>query len=61
MKELSLTQMESIEGGFKMPCGVALALYGFAFVGICAATGGAAICAVVGFGAAVYDVLAACS
>ena len=60
MKELSLKQMETIEGGLKMPCGVALALYGFAFVGLCAATGGAAICAVVGFGASLYDVFASC-
>lgn len=60
MKELNLEQMESTEGGLKMPCSVALALYGVAFVGLCAATGGAAICAVIGFGASVYDVFAAC-
>ena len=52
--------MQSTEGGLKMPCSVALALYGVAFVGLCAATGGAAICAVIGFGASVYDVFAAC-
>jgi hypothetical protein len=63
MKTLSFEQMECIEAGFKfhMPCSVALALYGFAFVGLCAATGGAAICAVISFGAATFDTIAACA
>ncbi|HQH23844.1 MAG TPA: hypothetical protein PLM01_04095 [Bacteroidales bacterium] len=60
MTELSLEQMESVAGGFKMPCGAALALYGVAFIGLCASTGGAAICAAVTFGASIYDVYAAC-
>ena len=61
MKTLSLEQMEVIEGGlFKMPCSVALVLYGAAFISLCAATGGAAIVAAVGFGASIYDVFAAC-
>jgi hypothetical protein len=64
MKKLNLEQMEKVEAGFlnwKMPCSVALALYGFAFVGLCAATGGFAICAVVGFGAGTFDAIAACA
>ncbi len=61
MKTLSLEQMESINGGlFKMPCGVALALYGVAFIGLCAASGPFAITAIMGFGATVYDVFASC-
>ena len=60
MKELNLEQMESVEGGLKMPCSVALALYGFAFVGLCAASGGFAVCAVAAFGASIWDVFDAC-
>ncbi|HCI54591.1 MAG TPA: hypothetical protein DFI01_01550 [Bacteroidales bacterium] len=60
MKKLNLEQMESVEAGLKMSCKAALVLYGFAFVGLCVSTGGAAICAAVGFGASVYDVIAAC-
>lgn len=60
MKTLSLEQMENTDAG-KMPCGAALGLWGFAFVGLCAATGGVALFAVVAFGAASYDYWDACA
>lgn len=52
--------MESVEGGSKMPCGLALAIYGVTFVGLCASTGGAALCGVVGLASSLYEVFAAC-
>jgi hypothetical protein len=60
MKELNFRQMESVEGGSKMACGAALTVYAFSFVALCATTGLLAICAVVGYGASLYDVFAAC-
>jgi len=59
MKKLSLDQMENIQGG--LPCGVALALYGAAFIGAAAATGGAAIAlGLFSLGGTIWEVIESC-
>jgi len=60
MKKLSLEEMENLHAG-GMSCKVALLVYGFSFIGLCAATGGLAVtAAVVSFGASIYDAIEAC-
>ncbi len=60
MKKLEMNQMEKLQGG-KMACGVAVALYGAAFVGAALATGGAAIAlGLIGIGGAIATVDDAC-
>ena len=59
MKKLNFEQMEGIEGG--MSCGVALALYGAAFIGAALATGGAAIVfSLVGLGGSIWSAIDSC-
>jgi hypothetical protein len=59
MKTLSLEQMEETQAG--MPCWMALSLYGAAFVGLCAATGGIAVVAgVLSFGGSIYGAIESC-
>jgi hypothetical protein len=59
MKKLSVEQMENVQAG--MPCWLALSLYGAAFVGLCAATGGIAITAgIATFGGSIYETLISC-
>ncbi|NLO02999.1 MAG: hypothetical protein GX126_11910 [Bacteroidales bacterium] len=58
MKEISLEQMASVAGS--KSCGASLALYGIAFIGLCASTGGVAICAAITFGASLHDVYVSC-
>jgi len=51
--------MELTKGG--MPCWMAVALYGAAFIGLCAATGGiAVVSAVVSFGGSIYSTIESC-
>jgi len=58
MKELTKTQMEEVQAG--MPCGVALALYGAAFISLCATTGPLVILALASAGGALATVIEAC-
>jgi hypothetical protein len=59
MKTLSVEQMSKIEAG--MPCWMALGLYGAAFIGLCAATGGIAVTAAIAtFGGSIYATLESC-
>jgi len=59
MKTLTMEQMELTKGG--MPCWMAVALYGAAFIGLCAATGGiAVVSAVVSFGGSIYSTIESC-
>jgi hypothetical protein len=59
MKKLSLEQMENLQAG--MPCWMALGLYGAAFIGLCAATGGIAVAsAIATFGGSIYATLESC-
>jgi hypothetical protein len=59
MKTLTIEQMENVNAG--MPCWMALALYGAAFIGLCAATGGIAVAsAIATFGGAIYETLESC-
>ena len=60
MKTLSLEQMENTDAG-KMSCGVALGLWGIAFVFMCATTGPLAVGAVIALGASSYDYFEACA
>jgi hypothetical protein len=59
MKNLNFNEMEMVQGG--MPCGVAVALYGFAFVSLAAATGGMAVLAAASFGGAIWGLVDSCS
>ena len=60
MKTLSFEQMEGVTGG-RMSCWFALALYGAAFVGLAAATGGIAVIAsTITFGGAIYEAIDSC-
>ena len=45
MKELTMDQMEQSNGG--MPCALALAFYGIAFIGGAAVTGGASLLVII--------------
>jgi hypothetical protein len=60
MKTLNLEQMESVQAG-RMACWLALTLYGAAFVGLAAATGGIAVVAgTITFGGAIYEAIDSC-
>ena len=59
MKTLNFEQMEKVQAG--MPCWLALGLYGAAFIGLCAATGGIAVAsAIATFGGSIYATLESC-
>jgi hypothetical protein len=59
MKKLNFAQMENVQAG--MACWLALALYGAAFVGLAAATGGiAVVSATITFGGAIYEAIDSC-
>lgn len=58
-----ITDLQDLDGDIilSMPCGVAVACYAAAFIGICAATGGVAVvAAAVGFGGSVWGVFDSC-
>ena len=60
MEKLTLKDMENVQAG-KMACWAALALYGAAFVGFAAATGGIAIVAgAITFGGSIYEAIDSC-
>jgi hypothetical protein len=59
MKTLTFEQMENVQAG--MPCWMALSLYGAAFIGLCAATGGIAVVSgLVTFGGSIYATIESC-
>ena len=59
MKKLTFEQMENVQAG--MPCWMAVGLYGAAFIGLCAATGGIAVAAgIATFGGSIYATLESC-